>query len=38
MVDRVEVSIVEENQPRWLAFLNREHDLVDEMPYDFAEP
>jgi ABC-type transport system substrate-binding protein len=36
LVDRVEVYIVEENQPRWLAFLNREHDLVDELPYDLA--
>ena len=36
LVDRVEVYIVEENQPRWLAFLNTEHDLVDELPYDFA--
>ncbi len=36
MIDRVEVYIVEENQPRWLAFLNEEHDLVDEMPYDLA--
>lgn len=36
LVDRVEVYIVEENQPRWLAFLNSEHDLVDEIPYDFA--
>ena len=36
LVDRVEVYIVEENQPRWLAFLNAEHDLVDELPYDFA--
>jgi ABC-type transport system substrate-binding protein len=35
-IDRVEVYIVEENQPRWLAFLNTEHDLVDELPYDFA--
>ena len=25
MVDRVEISIIEENQPRWLAFLNGEH-------------
>ena len=24
------------NQPRWLAFLNGEHDLVDEIPYDMA--
>jgi ABC-type transport system substrate-binding protein len=37
MLDRVEVYIVEENQPRWLAFLNEEHDLVDELPYDLAD-
>jgi ABC-type transport system substrate-binding protein len=37
MIDRVEVYIVEENQPRWLAFLNNEHDLVDELPYDLAD-
>ena len=36
LIDRVEVYIIEENQPRWLAFLNGEHDLVDEIPYDFA--
>ncbi len=36
LVDRIEVYIIEENQPRWLAFLNAEHDLVDEMPYDLA--
>jgi ABC-type transport system substrate-binding protein len=36
LLDRVEVYIVEENQPRWLAFLNAEHDLVDEIPYDLA--
>jgi ABC-type transport system substrate-binding protein len=36
LIDRVEVYIVEENQPRWLAFLNAEHDLVDEIPYDLA--
>ena len=27
MVDRVEISIIEEEQPRWLAFLNGEADL-----------
>ena len=36
MIDRVEIYIVEENQPRWLAFLNGEHDLVDEIPVDLA--
>jgi len=34
--DRVEISIIEENQPRWLAFLNAEHDLLDEVPAEFA--
>ena len=37
LIDRVEVSIIEENQPRWLAFLNGEHDLVEEVPAEFAE-
>lgn len=36
MIDRVEVSIVEEQQPRWLAFLNGEHDLLDRLPNEFA--
>jgi len=36
MIDRVEVSIVEEQQPRWLAFLNAEHDMLERLPNDFA--
>ena len=36
MVGRVEVYIIEEPQPRWLAFLNEEHDLLYEAPTDFA--
>jgi ABC-type transport system substrate-binding protein len=36
MVDRVEVYIIEEPQPRWLAFLNGEHDMVERLPNDFA--
>ena len=35
MLDRVEVDIIEEVQPRWLAFLNAEHDLLDRVPPDF---
>jgi ABC-type transport system substrate-binding protein len=35
-VDRVEVYIVEEDQPRWLAFLNGEHDLITNVPAEFA--
>jgi oligopeptide transport system substrate-binding protein len=33
-VDRVEISVIEESQPRWLAFLNNELDLVN-LPYEF---
>lgn len=36
MVDRIEVSIIEESQPRWLAFLNTEQDMLDDLPVDFA--
>ena len=35
MIDRVEVYIVEEPQPRWLAFLNGEHDLITHTPAEF---
>ena len=28
MVDRVEVAVIEENQPQWLAFLNQEIDAL----------
>jgi ABC-type transport system substrate-binding protein len=33
-VDRVEVSIIEESQPRWLAFLGGEIDWIN-LPYEF---
>jgi ABC-type transport system substrate-binding protein len=36
MIDRVEVSIVEENQPRWLAFLNGQHNLIEQVPTDYV--
>jgi len=32
--DRVEVAIIEESQPRWLAFLNNELDWIN-LPYEF---
>jgi ABC-type transport system substrate-binding protein len=35
MVDRVEVSIIEVSQPRWLAFLNGQFDLLT-VPLEFA--
>src|SRR5436190_7131727 len=36
MIDRVEVYIVEEPQPRWLAFLNAEHDIFDRPAFEFV--
>jgi ABC-type transport system substrate-binding protein len=36
MVDRVEISIIEETQPRWLAFLNKQQDLLERLPWDFV--
>lgn len=36
MLDRVEVSIVEESQPRLLGFLNGEHDMLDRVPPELA--
>jgi ABC-type transport system substrate-binding protein len=33
-LDRIEVSIIEESQPRWLAFLNDELDWIN-LPYEF---
>ncbi|MBL8516355.1 MAG: bicyclomycin resistance protein [Betaproteobacteria bacterium] len=36
MVGRIEISIIEEPQPRWLAFLNEEHDVIDEVPFEFS--
>ncbi len=35
MVDRVEVSIIEESQPRWLSFLNEQIDYVN-VPGEFV--
>jgi oligopeptide transport system substrate-binding protein len=33
-LDRVEVYVIEESQPRWLAFLNNELDWIN-LPYEF---
>ena len=38
MIDRIEVQIVEESQPRLLAFLNREHDWLDRLPPELSPP
>lgn len=36
MLDRVEVSIIEEVQPRWLSFLNKQSDVAWQVPFDFV--
>ncbi len=35
MLDRVEVSILAEDQPRWLSFLGGEHDFLERVPEPF---
>jgi ABC-type transport system substrate-binding protein len=37
MLDRVEIAIIEEEQPRWLSFLNRQSDFMDRLPNGFAD-
>jgi ABC-type transport system substrate-binding protein len=36
MVPRVEVSVIEEQQPRYLAFVNGELDFLERLPAEFA--
>jgi ABC-type transport system substrate-binding protein len=36
MVGRIEISVIEETQPRWLSFLNREMDMMYQVPEEFA--
>jgi ABC-type transport system substrate-binding protein len=35
MIDRVEISILAEDQPRWLSFLGGEHDFLERVPEPF---
>ncbi len=37
LTDRIEISVIEESQPRWLAFLNGQVDLIDPVPSDLAK-
>ena len=32
LIGRVEIFVIQENQPRWLAFVNGEHDLIQWVP------
>ncbi len=36
LVDEVHIAVIEESQPRWLAFLNAEQDLIENMPAEFS--
>ena len=36
MLDRVEIAIIEESQPRWLSFLNEQIDMMERLPNEFA--
>ena len=36
LVDRVVVSIIEEQQPRWLSFLNAQQDFIERVPEEFS--
>jgi oligopeptide transport system substrate-binding protein len=37
IVGRIEISIIDEAQPRWLAFLGGEHDYIRPLPEEFAQ-
>lgn len=36
LIDRIEISIIEESQPRWLSFLNGQLDMLERLPPEFA--
>jgi ABC-type transport system substrate-binding protein len=36
LIDQVQISVIEEAQPRWLSFLNGEQDLLEGVPAEFA--
>ena len=36
-LDRIEISVIEEGQSQWLAFLNGELDLIETFPQDFVD-
>jgi len=37
LVGRVVIDVIEEHQPRWLAFLNAEHDYIRPVPAEFID-
>ena len=37
LVGRIEISVIEEGQAEWLAFLNRELDMLERLPPEFID-
>ncbi len=37
LVGRIEIFVIDEAQPRWLAFLNGEHEYIRPLPEEFAQ-
>ena len=35
LIGRIEIFVIEETQPRWLSFLNGEHDVLQWVPNEF---
>jgi ABC-type transport system substrate-binding protein len=36
LIDEVQISIIEEQQPRWLAFSNEEQDIIEAVPAQYS--
>jgi ABC-type transport system substrate-binding protein len=36
LAERVEIAIIEENQPRWLSYMNGEADVMEEVPSEYV--
>ncbi len=37
LIDRIEIFVIDEDQTRWLAFLNNEHDYIRPVPEAYAD-
>src|SRR5258705_8439326 len=37
LVGRIEIYVIDEAQPRWLSFLNGEHEYIRPLPEEFAQ-
>jgi ABC-type transport system substrate-binding protein len=37
MIDRVEIAIIENDQPRWLSFVNGDSDFIERVPESFID-